>query len=194
MLLCNRTLFVPINKTGSTAVREALLASGAPCAYIEQIDPSKHMRHRDNQYHGHYHVGKLVPQLGPELGSLWVYTIVRNPWDRFASWYRWRRERRSFDTFLKDLLTPGRQSHAPVTQSSYIDEDGGLFDFIGTLEEIGKDWKTICQRVGYTMELEKKNVGPSSPTTGQLYTPELVDLVAEAEAYLIECFDYEWSG
>lgn len=194
MLLCNTTLFIPINKTGTTSIRNAILESGVSCAYIEQIwEPELGMRHRLNQYHGHYHITRLLPQLGVGLDTLWKYTMVRNPWQRFYSWYAWRLEANkgiSFPQFMHRILSRQTDYRTPTTQSSYFARPD-LFDYVGKLEEMDQAWKTIQSKIGIKIQIGQSNRS-NSDNWKEAYTPELVQRVAEAEDYVINRFNYRW--
>lgn len=69
-----------------------------------------------------------------------------------------------------------------------------LMEFVGRLETLDDDWRTICGRIGIPYErLPKKNVGQRRPYT-DYYTPELRDRVARHWAREIEAFGYEYGA
>jgi len=69
-----------------------------------------------------------------------------------------------------------------------------LMDFIGRLETLGEDWRTICERTDIPYQpLPKKNVGKRRPYT-DYYTPELRDRVAQHWGREIEAFGYAYGA
>ncbi|MEJ2178416.1 MAG: sulfotransferase family 2 domain-containing protein, partial [Gammaproteobacteria bacterium] len=67
-----------------------------------------------------------------------------------------------------------------------------LMDFVGKLETLDEDWKTICERIGIPyVELPRKNISVKRPYT-DYYKPALRDLVAHHWAREIELFGYEF--
>lgn len=115
-----------------------------------------------------------VPELGPPrlahlkareyVGNKWMtqaqfaeyfkFSLVRNPWDRIASFYRhlgydWRC---SFPTFVRSHL-PRHLEERPwflCPQAEYVQDTEGrlLVDFVGRFESLERDFGIACERLG----------------------------------------------
>lgn len=142
---------------------------------------------------------KLLP---PETFERYFkFAIVRNPWRRLVSEYEFilkspghgRHERvrklGDFAGFI-EMQIPRRDAYQ-VHQ--LCDRDGNLLmDFVGKLESLEADWKTICDRIGIEhVPLPRKNVSVKRPYT-DYYSSELRELVARHWAREIELFGYEF--
>ena len=129
------------------------------------------------------------------------FAIVRNPWARLVSEYEFilrhpehgRHDRvkrlSSFEAFIEMQIARRDAYQLDVL----CDRKGRLLmDFVGHLERLDEDWRTICERTEIPYEpLPKKNVGNCRPYT-DYYTPELRDRVARHWGREIELFDYAY--
>jgi len=141
--------------------------------------------------------------------SYFKFAFVRNPWDLVLSSY----------TFLKEMFRQHPETVAgdpdiefivsAVDFENYVrarayfasekgvlpflcDRDGKLLvDFVGRVERIDEDFKTICERIGIEADLPRLNAFPR-PHYREFYTPEARDIVAREFAREIELFGYEF--
>lgn len=140
---------------------------------------------------------KLMPK--DRFERYFKFAFVRNPWRRLVSEYefilkspkhgRHQRVKKlgDFDGFVRMQIT--RRDAYQLNQ--LCDENGELLmDFVGKLENLGRDWRTICERVGVPyQELARKNISVSRPYT-EYYSTETRDLVARHWAREIDLFGY----
>lgn len=142
---------------------------------------------------------KLLPV--DKFDRYFKFAIVRNPWRRLVSEYefilksphhgRYTRvkELGGFDGFI-EMQIPRRDAYQ-INQ--LCDREGRfMMDYVGKLETLDDDWKTICGRIGITHEpLPRKNISVTRPYT-DYYTPEMRDKVARHWSREIEQFGYEF--
>ena len=142
---------------------------------------------------------RLLP--AAQFDRYFKFAIVRNPWRRLVSEYEFilkspkhGRHRRvkvlgGFAPFI-EMQIPRRDAYQT---SQLCDPQGNLLmDFVGKLETLDRDWKTICERIDIPhVELPRKNVSVRRPYT-DYYTPETRDLVAKHWSREIELFGYEF--
>jgi len=140
---------------------------------------------------------KLMP--ADRFERYFKFAFVRNPWRRLVSEYEFilksphhgRHERvkklGGFEGFVE--MQVARRDAYQLNQ--LCDRDGNLLmDFVGKLENLGRDWRTICERVGVPhQELPFKNVSVKRPYT-EYYSDATRELVAEHWAREIELFGY----
>ncbi|MBI9062161.1 MAG: sulfotransferase family 2 domain-containing protein [Marinilabiliaceae bacterium] len=112
------------------------------------------------------------------FNAYFKFTIVRNPYDRLYSGYtflkkggfneadaQWAKKNlghiNSYEQFLKEWLTPENiytKNHFTPQFEYLINKDGIIgVDFIGKLENIEADFKTICYKLGIQRELMHAN-------------------------------------
>lgn len=115
-----------------------------------------------------------------------VYSFVRNPWDRMASFYRWHWKRNAMrirsdgisfqDWFYLVFVEQDRVYHY---NDSYFkpchwwleDEEGNMrADFVGRVENIEEDFAKLCEILDKNVILEKLN---STEPRSEYYTPDM---------------------
>jgi len=148
-----RCIFVHIQKTGGSSVRQAL--------HMAQHDADKH---------------RFASELRAGYGeacwrSYFKFAFVRNPWDRLVSWWRMIERNAatgrpmngfqrfvlsradSFEEFLThcDAEYPDHDGSKWIfrNQVDYIsDADGIIVDFVGRFERLQADFAVVCSRLG----------------------------------------------
>ncbi len=167
--LRHRFLFVHIAKTAGSSLRRSLRR-------IQRRDPwyvLQFAASRLSHVSGHRIASKLprhariiaAKEMLPEpfFDSLFKFSFVRNPWDRYVSAYHHiMREQRhllkgdeSFEGFLRLVFDPERpwQYHldtfSTVEWSYLVDLEGRCcVDFIGRYERLEEDYEEIFKRIG----------------------------------------------
>ncbi|NIA68516.1 sulfotransferase family protein [Pelagibius litoralis] len=122
----------------------------------------------------HEYVGcKYMTQ--EQFDSYFKFAIVRNPWDRAVSIYKYsgHHKKCSFRDFVHNHL-PGsmwQDRHWFVgPQTDFIcDRDGKLaVDFLGRFENLKSDFKKICAHVGLPpIDVPRVNVSQTRPAASQ---------------------------
>ena len=143
-------------------------------------------------------------QLGTELWqSIFTFSIVRNPWDRYLSFFLWDNKPRSLGyrslpptdavkQVFKNWLTA---CNVPVSEY-LLDEHGNiLVDFVARYENRQEDLFHIGQKINFPEFGQKYSLGkkPSSKHHySEYYDNELRDWVAEIAKWEIEKFNYSF--
>ncbi|WP_206484691.1 sulfotransferase family protein [Thalassotalea sp. G2M2-11] len=104
-----------------------------------------------------------------ELNKLFKFTIVRNPWDRLVSEYRYKQHKYTFKDFLfKHFPEEGVDDYRehngiyrhvmPQYQFVYDNNDNLMVDFVGKFENLKEDFATITKQLcGSPLDLPHKN-------------------------------------
>lgn len=169
------SIFVHIPKTGGQSIAQAFLQhyglsweEREPLLMRPNSDPDlgpprlAHLTAR--QYVECRHVEP------DEWERYYTFSIVRNPWSRVVSLYKWLGYHRDipFSTFVHERL-PGycwTKEHMQVRpQVDYVTDEGGrlLVDFVGRLETLKRDFNHICDRLGVDLDLPHVNRSRSHP-------------------------------
>lgn len=183
----HRYLFFAVPKTASTSIVQALLAQDD----AELIPPK------------HKYAKEARRDLPRDIWSgYFKFAFVRNPFDWMASWYFYRSQNNFRDGADPYHSFTGDRSFAdfvrydtewPRTQTEFLTDDTGqwLMDFVGNYECLQEHFDLVCERLGMGKQrLPKLNISPNEIHPSSLYDDELVRLVAERNADLIEEFGY----
>ena len=165
---------------------------------------------------GHYSAQEIRAKFPKLYERCFVFSFVRNPWDRVLSAYRFAVRGRtesmgmrnpsqyqipefeSFERFLIEWL-----SRRDITQLDYIfqpqhkfvnDEHGArIVDFVGHFENINSDIAVVEKRLGITIALPRANVTGNFPEYVSAYkSQEMIDLVAQIYQEDICTLKYEF--
>jgi hypothetical protein len=157
----HRFVFVPIPKTGTHAVRQALREHMGPDD-IEQVGLFEQKKFPWPELaalgHGHLGLRQVAPFLGTEaMRDYLKFAFVRNPFDRFVSYCSFMtREHGDFDrdpqgTMRRILfeLRPLNHVHFQPQYTLLVDDRGELAtDFIGRVETMQQSYDELCARIG----------------------------------------------
>jgi len=200
MIICNKVGFLHIPRTGGTSIRQVMFEQPSKTFALAPINKVlEDVRSPANIYNPHSSLSQFR-----ELGfirNLSIFTVVRNPWARYVSWWLYNEKesgaRRSFDGFLDDILgenIPERDDNLksnPATQSEYLDTQLTVYPL--RFNKLDRDWKRYAEISGLEpLPLPKLNGTISSCRYEEHYHEESVDLVAHKEKKLIQTFGFKF--
>lgn len=190
-----KSVFLHIPKTGGTSINNML-----------RPELNDHYTWED-----WFVTGKNTTRTVLDHSEYFVYSFVRNPWDRIVSLYHYKKNthQEGFQKNKTDLL-----GFNDWIQAVYVDKDkdyigahelktyldflsyGGdiKVDFIGKLENIEKDVVELCDILGKPIPpIKCKNVRECKTKTYQEeYTPETVNIIGDYFTQDIKTFNYEF--
>lgn len=141
-------------------------------------------------------VGTLVPD------DYFVFTMVRNPWDRMVSYYHWLREQgfdhpavltakaMPFDAFLRDPMIQKSLRQNPY--ASYVTAADGLLDratFV--LLEHPEDFAPVWKHLGFELSIPHVNQSNRSLNWRDYYDAEGFEIMREIAVVDIARFGYD---
>lgn len=152
------------------------------------------------------HITSLVARDQAYGSELWAeyfkFSVVRNPWARFVSFYNLIRvvdPSVEFDEWIQRVCSPeGLNFHGlPLDRSmtQYLaDENGDLMvDFVAKVETLDVDFPVILDRLGVAnRSLPRVMVGHYEHDYRKWYTPQTQKLVGERYQEDVERFEYEF--
>jgi hypothetical protein len=205
-------LFIHAPKTGGTSMALALEARAMKDDVMLGDTPkaiNRRRRLKDVQTRGRLwkHAtladldGLVTPQM---LAGLFVFTMVRNPWDRLVSYYHWLRMQR-FDhpvvglaqvlSFHDFALHPQvcAMLRANPAQHYVTDATGAArCDLFIRLEHMATDIAPLEAHLGFSLDLPHANRSPRDADYRRYYAPATQAAVAEACAEDIARFGYSF--
>ncbi|GFE51247.1 hypothetical protein So717_30000 [Roseobacter cerasinus] len=205
-----RYIFVHIPKTGGTSLATALEAR----AMKEDIligDTPKARRRKARLAHlnargrlwKHATLADIDGVLTPEdIGAMFTFTLIRNPWDRVVSYYHWLKVQ-SFDhpavalardyDFKRFLQEPVVQQSLQASPArSYMQDIEGVerCNLYIRLEAFERDAAPLWDHLGFTLSLPHVNRSERPPQYAKAYDAQSRDLVARLCAEDIARFGY----
>lgn len=205
-------LFIHAPKTGGTSMALALEAR-AMKDDIMLGDTPKAMKRRtrlaDVQTAGRLWKHATLADLdglvqADEIEDLFIFTIVRNPWDRMVSYYHWLRDQQfdhpvvglaktvRFDAFVANPMVAQSFSSAPA--ASYVTdaqgvERGNLFI---RLEHLAQDIAPLEAHLGFSLDIPHVNKSDRARDYREAYDDEARARVAAFSAVDIARFGYRF--
>jgi hypothetical protein len=146
------------------------------------------------------------------LGQIFKFGFVRNPLDRVVSAFfhepnitRFDQNKKGFKKFLKKLKGDWQDppyNYPSVSSLPYhhhflpqwyflCDRDKKIaVDFVGRFENLKEDWKTVCDKIGVSDELEHTRKSDHLPY-GEYYTPMYEKIVRNIYKDDFKIFGYD---
>lgn len=210
-----RYIFVHISKTGGTslalaleerAMRDDILIGDTPKAKRRR-NRLRHLPPAKGRLWKHAMLSDIDGIVAPEaLDRYFVFTMVRNPWDRAVSYYHWLRTQRfdhaavrlagslSFADFLRHPTT--RKGFRQTPASRYLLDATGRMrgDLIIRLEHFQEDAAPLMDHLGFDFDLPHVNTSERADDYRDYYDTDLAALIATDCAEDIARFGYRFSA
>lgn len=203
-------IFVHIPKTGGTSLALALEARAMKDDIMLGDTPKARKRRRrlvDVETRGRlWKHSTLADAEGlitsQDMDQCFVFTMVRNPWDRMVSYYHWLRMQSfdhpavrlakevSFAGFLSDPLTQAAQRAAPAAHYVRDAEGRDRSDLMIRLEHFEQDARPLMEHLGFELQLPHANPSDGRGHYRSHYDATTRDIVAEICAEDIGRFGY----
>lgn len=199
-------IFLRMRKVASTSMRDILrpVCIPVPQGRFVHLKSRAHLstNYRKHVFRAHEDIlsaRRLMPRA--LFNRYFKFAFVRNPWERLVSEYEFllrktdhgRHEKvkrlAGFAQFI-DMQIPRRDAY----QSNMLCDRGGvlLMDFVGKLEHLEADWKTVCERIQIDYQpLPRKNVTRRRHYQ-DYYTDATVEKVRIHWARDIALFNYQF--
>lgn len=199
-------IFISIPKTGTTTI------SNLPIS-------SNHLKvgGRDHQGYDMYKrlkTSAAYPAVTQgTFDNRFVFSFVRNPWDRVVSLFRNRKRLHkcgnNFEKFVEEYQKASDYAFAPRDYRYQLDwlkdPDTGkiMADFIGRFENFESDLEHVMRKISADNKLwydELPNINGDGPVFDlkdsksyrKLYTPRLMNIIADKCSKDIEYFNYDF--
>lgn len=208
-----RYIFVHAPKTGGTSLALALEARAmADDVMLGDTPKAKNRRHRlkgvetSGRLWKHAMLTDLTGLVSQdEIERFFVFTLVRNPWDRMVSYYHWLREQ-SFEhpaVALAGQLDFGAfVSHRETVESlrrypygRYVADADGVerANLFIRLEHLREDIVPLESHLGFSLgDVPHANRSSRSPDFRGYYTDSAAEIVADTCAEDISRFSYRF--
>jgi len=205
-------IFVHIPKTGGTSMMLALEERAKKDDIL--IGDTPKAKRRRNRLKGIQTAGRLWKHSTladidglvstDEIDSAFVFTLVRNPWDRMVSYYHWLRTQAfdhpavslakqvDFTTFLNDPSTQSAMRAAPY--GHYVTDVQGreVCDRFIRLEQFAEDSAPLWDHLGFRLDLPVNNQSTRDRDYRSYYTECDSALVQSLFADDINRFGYTY--
>jgi hypothetical protein len=182
-------IYMRITKNGGTSIGRNILQKEVK----DYVVPLENKRKANNWFN---------EMTDDKLNDYFKFVIVRNPWDRAVSIWKYFTENTksipecSFEEFVeKDYFNYSRnlRMHS-LCQNIYIEYNGErIVDYIARLENIDEDWKVISSKIGVSDKLPKSN-SSNHEHYSTYYTEKEINRIAEIYEKDISILGYKFEN
>jgi hypothetical protein len=196
-------IFVPVPKTGTHSVRQALRRHLGPDD-LEQVRLFTDKRFPYAELaavdHGHLSIAQVRPHVGSTIVERYFkFAFVRNPFDRFVSYCAFMT--RQHGGFLRDPQgtmhrylfesRPTSHVHFQSQASLLTDEQGRIeVDFIGRVENMQASYDMVCRKLGLPSQTLDKINSSTRSDYRQYYDASLIKGVTDLYREDLALFGY----
>lgn len=137
---------------------------------------------------------------GIDLKDYFKFTFVRNPWERYFSYFKYVYQQPSeltienFKQLVCEMKNYQPKGVSPLEPQShwFLNKGKIIVDFIGCAENMSLDLKFISNKLNLNLKIPTKKINKSITHLDKknFYTQELIDIVAELEKDVIDLKKY----
>ncbi len=202
-----RTIFIHVPKTAGQSIEMVFLKKlnltwqeRAPLLLRPNRDPAKGPPRLAHLYADEYVAcGHISAE---DFASYFKFGVVRNPWARAVSEYKFAYQPRgiAFDLFLSEVIGKGRgvveRRHVDPQKRFLYSEDGTLLvDRVLRYESLADEFAEVSRTIfGRREPLPVVNAAPDRSDYRSFYDEAGRRLIAEAYGDDIETFGYQFEG
>ena len=150
-------------------------------------------------FSGHIKANDLKKEISKKVfDNYFKFGFVRNPWDWQVSLYTYMlkleshhqhdliKSMKNFDEYIDWRV----HNDLHLQKEFFYDKDKCLMDFIGKIENLEEDFKSVCEKVKINVELPHLNVSRKNDNYLKYYSKESLLMVKEAFEEDIKLFGY----
>jgi hypothetical protein len=137
---------------------------------------------------------------GIDLEKYFKFTFVRNPWERYFSYFKYTYREPSqltienFKSLVYEMKDYQPKGFSPLEPQShwFLNKGEIIVDFIGCVENIKLDLEFISKKLNLNLKIPTRKINKSIEYLDKknFYTQELIDIVAEKEIDVIKLKNY----
>jgi hypothetical protein len=196
-------IFIPTRKTAGMSITQALL----PYVKPEHVDLYNLGTSSNGSKYGIW-PKKFLADFSPNpiTRENFVFSIVRNPWDKMVSNYHYSRKGYdiwgrilSFPTFCKMVdsapMPENWEHHTRWSTTKYITDYNGdvVADFVMKFENLENDFKTVISRIGLPdIQLPHINQSRNDREYVSYYTEEESEVIQKYYGDDIDAYKYSY--
>lgn len=207
-MICEKSkcIFIHVPKTGGTSIEHCLSINEG-----DELPKGVHFSSLPIEMQKKYCLGlnscaqhKTICEYDKaQRDKLFTFGFVRNPWDKAVSEYSFIKQRNPKDMFgvtFENFLTnwiwkkEGKSyNYHKSTQSAFLFGKNRDFspDFIGSFENLTKDFDYVCSILNIKSRLKKINKSKHKPYQ-EYFTPPLIDFIGEKYEEDVKRFNYKF--
>lgn len=208
MLISHRFKFIVINipKTASNSYRDKLNK------YTDVWGERLHQTIEEpKRFYQHDSLPKIKERFvlnNWDIDQYFKYVTIRNPWQRYASYYMWAKKHEDSqylyldNKHLSTLFNKYNSKQEKILEQIIVynlSQDNFLLidnkecvDYIARLETIDEDFNKLCEILNIPKTKLLHRNKSERYDYRELYTQKLIDLVYEKEKYVIEKYKYSF--
>jgi len=197
-----KCIFIHIPKNAGSSIQQSLTPPLNDSTIITGLN--------DDDIFFHATMRQMYQKYGNKLDSYFKFSIVRNPWDRMWSFYRFTLNRwptaikgYDFKKFLLEFPSNMPLSHLPHesilrtqerSQLDWLTDENGVLivDYIGKYETLNEDFTKICKKlnvINTTLKWIRKVDGEHYST---VYDNETIEFIEKNYKKDIDMFGYQY--